>query len=262
MVAILVACGLFSEHNSFWVRDGICLRSERRVKSTGGPEGEVAFSEKRGGSDVLSRFITKLGQISAFCRNIAHTQWFDNFTLAVIVLNAGVLGAETYPSMVRNYGWALDKANDGFLFYFTLEIAIRLVGYGPRWWEFFYHGWNVFDFAIIAGALSGAYLPVVSEDATLLRLLRLLRVSGRLFTLMPQLRILVAAMVNSIWPLGSLALLFLTIMYIYGMVGWIWFSSIDPSHWGNIGRALLTMFQMVTVEGWYEIQNTVLETYP
>ena len=45
-------------------------------------------------------------------------------------------------------------------------------------------------------------------------------------------------------------------MYVYGTVGWILFHEEDPEQWGNIGQALLSLFQILTLEGW----NTFLET--
>jgi len=197
---------------------------------------------------------TRVSQISALCHRIAQTRWFENLTVGVIILNAIVLGLETFPTLARDYGEVLHTANGAFLAYFTVEIAIRIVAYGRRPWAFFRSGWNVFDFVII----SAAYLPGVRENATFVRLLRVFR----LFTLLPDLRILVAGMVRSFRPLGSLALLFAMVFYVYGMVGWILFSDVDPAHWRNIGRALLTMFQLVTVEGWYEVQDAALAYEP
>lgn len=195
-----------------------------------------------------------MSQISALCHRIAQARWFENLTVGAIILNAIVLGLETYPTLSRDYGEELHTANGVFLAYFTVEIAIRIVAYGRRPWAFFRSGWNVFDFVVIGVA----YLPGVRENATFVRLLRVFR----LFTLLPDLRVLVAGMVRSFRPLGSLALLFALVFYVYGMIGWMLFSDIDPAHWGNIGRALLTMFQLVTIEGWYEVQDVALASEP
>jgi len=195
-----------------------------------------------------------VSQISAVCHCIAQARWFENLTVGVIILNAIVLGLETYPTLTRDYAEVLHAANGAFLAYFTVEITIRIVAYDRRPWAFFRSGWNVFDFVII----SAAYLPGVRENATFVRLLRVFR----LFTLLPDMRILVAGMVRSFRPLGGLALLFAMVFYVYGMLGWILFSDIDPAHWRNVGRALLTMFQLVTVEGWYEVQDAALAYEP
>ena len=95
-------------------------------------------------------------------------------------------------------------------------------------------------------------MPGLRENVTLLRLARLLRVV-RLVSVMPDLRILVRAMARSLPPIASLALLTLLLMYVYGMVGWILFHEEDPEHWGNIGQAMLSLFQILTLENWPEL---------
>ena len=126
-----------------------------------------------------------------------------------------------------------------------VELAIRITAYGSRPQDFFKDGWNVFDFVVIGPA----FLPGVRDNVTLLRLARLLRVV-RLVSVMPDLRVLVRAMARSIPPITSLALLTLLLMYVYGMVGWILFHDEDPEQWGNIGQAMLSLFQILTLENW------------
>ena len=36
-------------------------------------------------------------------------------------------------------------------------------------------------------------------------------------------------------------------------MGSIFFSELDPLHWGNIGLSLLTLFQTATLEGWPDL---------
>jgi voltage-gated sodium channel len=61
---------------------------------------------------------------------------------------------------------------------------------------------------------------------------------------------MVKAMARSLRPILSLVVLTLLIMYVYGMVGWILFHEKDPAQWGNIGQALLSLFQILTLENW------------
>nr|MDT0524932.1 ion transporter [Streptomyces sp. DSM 41633] len=37
--------------------------------------------------------------------------------------------------------------------------------------------------------------------------------------------------------------------YLYAMVGWICFSAEDPEHFGSLGRAVLTLFLLMTLDG-------------
>lgn len=39
------------------------------------------------------------------------------------------------------------------------------------------------------------------------------------------------------------------LVYIYAMIGWVIFNEGDPKQFGNIGEAMLTMFQVLTLEG-------------
>jgi voltage-gated sodium channel len=191
------------------------------------------------------------------CRRVAGAKWFEVLTLSVILLNAALLGLDTYPSIDRAVGSTADVIADVLLGYFTLEIVIRILAHGRKPWNYFRSGWNVFDFIVIGAA----YLPGVRENATILRLVRLLRVF-RVFSLLPELRVLVSGMARSFKPLASLGLLFALVLYVYAMVGWILFRDDDPEHWKNIGRSMLTMFQLLTIEGWNDIQATVIDTEP
>jgi voltage-gated sodium channel len=57
-------------------------------------------------------------------------------------------------------------------------------------------------------------------------------------------------------------LLMSVMFYIYAVTGVHLFSVQDPEHWGTLGAALLTLFQLVTLEGWVEVMNTALKTHP
>jgi voltage-gated sodium channel len=176
-------------------------------------------------------------------RRIATSPALDRFILAIILANAVVLGAETYDAVDREYGDVLHTLNDVFLGIFVVEILIRFgaSGWDPR--RYFRDGWNVFDF-IVVGA---AFLPGLRENATLLRLARLLRIV-RAVRLLPELRLLVTAVGRALPGVGSLAILTVLLLFVYGMVGWVLFAGHDPAGWGNIGNAMLTLFVMLTLE--------------
>jgi len=178
------------------------------------------------------------------CKRIADSSLFQNFILGVILLNAVTLGIQTY-DLSESLGKLLTTLDDFFLGIFVVELIIRIAAFGSRPQDFFQDGWNVFDFVVI----SLAFVPGIRENATLLRIVRLLRVV-RVVTVLPDLRILVQALVRSIPPILSLAVLTLMLMYVYGMVGWILFHEQDPENWGDIGTALLSTFTMLTLENW------------
>jgi voltage-gated sodium channel len=176
-------------------------------------------------------------------RKIVGSRWFDPLMLGVIVVNAIVLGAETFPSVKEQYGDQLDLANEIMLGLFLIELGIRITSYGRRPQDFFKSGWNVFDFVVITASLA----PGLRQNATLLRLLRLLRIV-RAVRLLPDLRVLTVAVGRSIPGVASLAVLTLLLIYVYGMVGWAIFHDFDPANFANIGQSMITMFVLLTLE--------------
>jgi voltage-gated sodium channel len=195
--------------------------------------------------------------MTAQLRRIVHTHAFDVVILAVIVANAVVLGLQTYPGVVENYGDTLDLLNGIFLGVFVVELLLRIASYGSRPQDFFRDGWNVFDFIVV----SAAFLPGVRESSTLLRLVRLLRIV-RIFRVLPDLRILVTGVVRSLPPLFSMSVLVTVILFIYGMVGWLLFSEDIPEQWGTIGDAMLTLFVMLTLENFPIYMEAGMEVHP
>lgn len=168
---------------------------------------------------------------------------FNAVIAAVIVANAAVLGLETYPAVVAEHGSTLEMLNGLFYAVFVVELLLRFASYGKSPQDFFRSGWNVFDLVIIGGAA----IPAVREQAQLLRLLRLARIV-RLVRFLPDARILVLTIVKSIPSVFSMAVLTLVLMFVYGMIGWALFGEALPGDWGTIGRSMLTLFILLTLE--------------
>lgn len=170
----------------------------------------------------------------------------DRFNLAisgVIIINAIILGLETFPALMESYESTLVLLNEICYGIFLVELALRLASYGRRPQDFFKSPWNVFDFIIIGGVL----IPAVREQAQLLRLLRLLRIV-RLVRFLPDARILLLTVVKSIPSMVSMIVLTILLLFLYGMIGWTMFGAALPETWGTITRAMLTLFILLTLE--------------
>jgi voltage-gated sodium channel len=188
------------------------------------------------------------GSFAQTAGRIVESDAFTYFIAGVILLNAAVLGLETYDRIDRDAGGTLELANDVFLAIFVVELGLRFASYGRRPQDFFKSGWNVFDL-IVVGA---AFVPGLSKNSTLLRLARLARVV-RVVRLLPDVRVLMLAMARSIPPMLSLAVLAGLVLYVYAMVGWMIFGDEDPERWGDIGQAVLTMFVLLTLENFPDV---------
>ena len=190
-------------------------------------------------------------------RRIADNPRFQHFILGVIVVGAIVIGVETSPTLAGRYRAVIVAVEILIQTIFVAEMAIRLLACWPKPALFFRSGWNVFDFAVVAASL----LPQGGPFAMVARLGRLVRVT-RLISAFPELRLIIGTMVRSIPSMGHVIVLLSLLLYVYAVLGFHFFREVDSAHWGSLGAALLTLFQMLTLEGWVEIQAAVLTTFP
>lgn len=175
------------------------------------------------------------------CRRLTASTRFEATMLTVILLNAVVLGLETFERVEEDHGDVLRALDKAFLGVFTVELLVRLTAARWRPREFFASGWNAFDLVVV----TASYVPGL--NASLLRIVRLLRVV-RVVRFLPDLRVIVAAVARSVPGVASLAVGTALLVYVYGMVGWLIFDDHDPANYGDIGQAMLTMFVMLTLE--------------
>jgi voltage-gated sodium channel len=205
----------------------------------------------------MSDSSTATGPVSARFARVADSERFQTAIIIVIALNAILLGIETFGAVMERHGDTLRLLNSVFLTIFVAELVIRILAYGRAPHRFFRSGWNVFDFVIIAAL----FVPGVRENAALLRILRLLRVA-RLLKYLPDVQILIRGATRAIRPATGLGVLTGLLVFLYGMIGWTLFADLDPTAWGNIGRSMLSLFSILTLEGWTTTFALVFEQKP
>jgi voltage-gated sodium channel len=178
----------------------------------------------------------------------------QNFIIALILLNAALLGLETSAGAMAAAGGMIVGLDRAILAVFVVEIALRLYAHRAAFWR---DPWSVFDFAVVAIALLPATGPLA-----VLRALRVLRVL-RLLTMVPSMRRVVGALLAAIPGLGSIALVLLIIYYVFAVIATNLFATTHPEWFGDIGRSLYTLFQIMTLESWsMGIARPVMETFP
>ena len=194
--------------------------------------------------------------MKAFAQRMVEARWFEPAMIGLILFNGVLIGLETSKEFVASYDGWLHLGNDIILAIFIVEAALKITAVAPRFSLYFGNGWNLFDFTIIVLSL----LPATEEFALVARLIRVLRVL-RLVSALPQLRLIVATLVRSIPGMGHVLILMSIIFYIYAVTGYHLFHEHDPEHWGTLGASLLTLFGIVTLEGWVQVMETALELH-
>jgi voltage-gated sodium channel len=121
---------------------------------------------------------------------------------------------------------------------------------------FFRSGWNLFDFVIVGIG----FLPA-SQFFTVARLFRIIRVL-RAISVMPDLQKVVAALLRSLPSLGHIVILLGLLMYVYAAVGTSLFGEVAPKFFGTLHHSVLTLFSVITLEGWVAVMDEVLPHMP
>jgi len=177
----------------------------------------------------------------------------ERFILALIVLNAVILGLETSPWVMARAGGLLVTLDSLLLAIFVVEIVARVIVHRLA---FFRDPWSLFDLAVVAVALvpaAGAF--------SVLRALRILRVL-RVITLVPSLRRVVGALITALPGMGSIVLLLTLIFYVASVMATKLFGASFPEWFGSIPASAYTLFQVMTLESWsMGIVRPVMEVY-
>jgi voltage-gated sodium channel len=177
-----------------------------------------------------------------------------NGIIAVIVLNAIVLGLETVPPIFDRFAPVLIALDRACLAIFVVELAAKMVAKGRRFWR---EGWNIFDFVIVGIALVPNAGPF-----SVLRALRILRVL-RIISVFPRLRRVVEGFVTALPGMGSVFLLMGIIFYIASVMATKLFGASFPEWFGDLGSSGYSLFQIMTLESWsMGIVRPVMEVYP
>ncbi len=194
--------------------------------------------------------------IKNFLFSINENKFFQFFIITVIILSALLIGVKTYdidPTYLR----ILEFLDVAITYLFLFEIIVRFIAQGHNL-SFFKKGWNVFDTLIVAASL----IPIDNSEMVLLaRLIRVFRVL-RLVSFIPELRILISALLKALPPMGYVLLLMFIMFYIYAAVGSFLFEGINKTLWGDIAVSMLTLFRVVTFEDWTDVMYETMEVYP
>jgi len=189
-------------------------------------------------------------------KKIADSNWFQTFIILVILAAGIIVGLQTYErtsATIRQYSALLNTMDLLILIIFTIEIVIKVLANGRKPFNYFTDAWNIFDFLIVAVCYLAFVIPTIDAGfVAVLRLARILRVF-KLVTALPQLQMLVGAMLKSIPSMGYVGVLLTLLFYIYAAMGVFVFGENDPLHFATLHKSMISLFRIVTLEDWTDI---------
>lgn len=147
---------------------------------------------------------------------------------------------------------------------FILEMAVKHREYGLRgYWK---DGWNRMDGILVILSLPSLldmFVPTIASNLSILLILRVLRVL-RFFRVMhffPNFPKFINAFKKAMRESYGVLLSFFVIIVIFSLLNCSMFQDADPEHFGSPLRSIYSVFQICTVEGWYEIPNAIADYY-
>jgi hypothetical protein len=196
--------------------------------------------------------------------------------IAVVILLNMLQMAMLYDDAGEDYLLGLEIINYIFTGVFTIEVVLKLLGYGCSFWN---ETWNIFDFLIVLcsyvdivfSSMSSTSLRLLRIGPQLIRVLRVLRVSRllrlvkkykRLQDIMEIIQLCLPSMMN---VFSLLALVF----FIYAVLGCYLFGTVttgdsinDFYNFSNFGLAMVLCLKIATGEDWNKFMFDCARTSP
>lgn len=178
--------------------------------------------------------------------------------LILIAINAAIITLLYFP-LLENNRW-LDSIEKGITLLFLVEAVVKLRENGAR--AYFASGWNRFDLTLILLSIPSLLVDILPvPDTSLLLLLRLLRLVRliRLFRFVPHIDKLVGGLGRAVKASFLVMAVLAFANFLSAMVSCHLFRNYAPDLFGNPYRAMYTMFQVFTIEGWNSIPDRIAE---
>ena len=193
---------------------------------------------------------------------IVHARKFEYFLIVLIVGTSCVLGLATSESLFERYQVWMGLFVFLMLLVLALEVLLKMLVVAPRIDLYFRNPWNVFDFLVTTTLIGGIVVyPAAATFAALIVVVRLLRLLQNLTTV-KAMRLILTTMFRAIPDMAHVLVLLCIIIYLYALSGHGLLKEHDPERWGTLGDAILSLFQVVTLDGWSEIMQSALEIAP
>lgn len=178
--------------------------------------------------------------------------------LAAVAINSLLIYAMYFPGL-RGVAW-LEYLDMAFILLFVLEASCKIGTLGMA--SYFRSGWNRFDFAIVLLSMPTLLVPFTDVPDTaffiVLRLFRLVRIA-RVLRFVPNMHHILAglgrALKASVFVFFALGFL----LFIFSIMTCHFYHDVVPELFGDPLLSLYSVFQLFTVEGWYEIPNLVAQ---
>lgn len=182
----------------------------------------------------------------------------DKFVFSIIVINALAIFLNAFPE--------ISKASKGILFwidyacaiFFIVELLLKVQNYSFKgYWD---SGWNRFDFFVVLASSPVLLSPVFDlKTFSVLLILRLSRISRliKLLRFIPNRDSLLQGTIRALKASIGVFMALAFLIFLFSMGATLLFGTDSPEYFGNPLISFYSLFKVFTVEGWYEIPDSL-----
>ena len=177
-------------------------------------------------------------------KNLKPKYWIDaylsNISTILIVFFQG-----------KEYAYLFSILDQFVLTIFVAEIILKWYHGFLIFWKV---GWNILDFVIVAALLLGPAFQYLGSSR-ILRILRVLRAARSLRSIsgLQGLSLVVQTVLQSLPDMFNIALVLCIILIVFAVAGITLFGKDIPDFFGDLGKAMFSLFICVTQDGWLDI---------
>lgn len=257
---------------------------------------EKAFGLQRGGS-ITSLDVDRSYWVRVKLLRCVQNAWFETLSMFMLCANAVVIGVQTDYMAVNKLSstpWGMRALDIWFCFFFTLELVLRILAHGRRFFSMNGCAWNMMDLILVSAYVAETVLLIVADVETnaevegssnrvagtnpeIMRVIRILRaikvvrlVGAVRFT--QDLQLLINCLFRSLKQFLWSALLLLLAIYVVAIyitqaATAYRLENIDGQQvqmmlkwWGSMPQSVLSLFQGVTGGvDWHQIADPLID---
>lgn len=176
-------------------------------------------------------------------KNFIEHEYFLNAMAVVVFINLITMGIATWEKIVEKTGVLFNVIDYIFLAIYSLEIILKFIVYKLCFFNSF---WNIFDLIIVIISA----IPDIPNVQALRSIRAIKAIRGfKFLNKIKQLRSVVEVTIKSISDIMWAFFLIIIFFYVFGLVGVNLFGQIQPEYFGTLPKALFTLTQIMTFEG-------------
>ena len=185
----------------------------------------------------------------------------DKYIIVLIFLNVALIFAGGF-DLDRTISNVIDVADHFFTLLFVYEAIIKINVFSVK--KYFRDSWNVFDFVLVIIALPSLFMFAFSLQGVTLHFLLVFRVL-RVFKFLRFIRFIpnVDKVFKGFKRAAKSSILILIAFGVFNIIVAVFstfiYKSCSPELFGNPLISLYNIFKVFTIEGWYEIPDTIIE---